>query len=83
MRNISNRNGIGKAAPRNANPDQSMYFPATKHRRIPMLPKAVGSSPSVPRTSGCTVSPKYTGKDNDATPTENPDKARPVIDITL
>lgn len=42
-----------------------------------MLPKAVGNSPSVPRTSGWTVSPRYTGSDNDATPTEKPDRARP------
>lgn len=46
-----------------------------------MLPKAVGSKPSVPRTSGCTVSPRYTGNDKDATPTQKPDNARPASTI--
>lgn len=43
-----------------------------------MLPNAVGNRPNVPLTSGCTVSPKYTGNDKEAIPTQNPDKARPI-----
>lgn len=44
------RKGIGSAAPRKANCDQLRYLPTTKHINIPMLPNAVGSRPSVPRT---------------------------------
>lgn len=39
---------------------------------LPIFPKNVGSSPKVPRTSGCTVSPKYTGNARDAMPTQKP-----------
>jgi len=42
-----------------------------------VLPKAVGRSPSVPLTCGCTVSPKYTGRAKDASPTQRPATARP------
>lgn len=45
---------------------------------IPVFPKAVGKSPKVPRTSGCTVSPKYTGKDSDRIPTQTPAIALPT-----
>lgn len=43
---------------------------------LPPFPRVVGKSPSVPLTSGWTVSPKYTGKAKEATPTQNP-----VIDL--
>lgn len=39
---------------------------------LPIFPKNVGSKPRVPRTSGCTVSPKYTGRARDAMPTQKP-----------
>ena len=37
-----------------------------------MFPIAVGSNPKVPRTSGSTVSAKYTGRHRDVHPTQNP-----------
>ena len=37
----------------------------------------MGKSPNVPLTSGWTVSPKYTGRESDAIPTQNPERARP------
>ena len=46
-----------------------------------MLTNAVGSNPNDPLTSGCIVSPRQTGRDNDATPTQNPLRALPVITI--
>lgn len=58
IKNMRTKNGTGRAAPRKASCDQLRYFPATKHSRIPMLPKAVGNRPKVPRTSGWTVSPR-------------------------
>lgn len=48
-----------------------------------MLPKAVGIKPRVPRTSGCIVSPKYTGNAKDATPTLNPHNERPTNTIGI
>lgn len=103
---INIRNGIGIAAPKNANSHQFKYFPAKKQTRIPesnkfifivfcfcqspwwiidkkkrdapVFPKAVGKSPNVPRTSGCTVSPKYTGSERDNIPTHIPAMARPT-----
>lgn len=81
IKNIRTKNGTGRAPPRNASSDQFKYFPATKHSRIPMLPKAVGNKPKVPLTSGWTVSPRYTGSDREAIPTQNPDKARPDDEI--
>lgn len=44
----------------------------------PVLPKAVGKRPRVPRTSACIVSPRYTGNESDAMPTQNPHRARPA-----
>jgi hypothetical protein len=38
----------------------------------------VGKSPRVPLTSGCTVSPKYTGNAREAIPTQNPATHRPA-----
>lgn len=52
-----------------------------KHNKIPLFPKVVGNRPNVPLTWGCTVSPKYTGRPNEATPTQNPAMARPAITI--
>lgn len=46
---------------------------------LPTLPNVVGSKPSVPRTSGWTVSPRYTGKASEQIPTQNPDKTRPAM----
>ena len=33
-----------------------------------ILPRVVGNSPNVPRTSGCMASAKYTGSDKDTIP---------------
>lgn len=81
MRNMHTKNGIGIQAPRMASICQLRYFPAMKHNRIPLLPRVVGKRPNVPLTWGCTVSPKYTGRPNEAIPTQNPAMARPAITI--
>lgn len=81
--NISKRKGTGNAAPRNASSDQLRYLPTTKHIKMPMLPNAVGRRPSVPLTSGWTVSPRYTGSDREAIPTQSPAKLRPEWKIRL
>lgn len=52
-----------------------------KHSNIPLLPRVVGKRPNVPLTWGCTVSPKYTGRPNEAIPTQKPAMARPAITI--
>lgn len=75
--NIKARKGTGNAAPKNASSHQVTYFPTTKQSKIPILPNAVGRRPSVPLTSGWTVSPRYTGSESDVTPTQKPAKARP------
>lgn len=81
MRNMHTKNGIGIQAPRIASICQLRYLPAMKHNKIPLLPRVVGKRPNVPLTWGCTVSPKYTGRPNEATPTQNPAMARPAITI--
>jgi hypothetical protein len=48
---------------------------------LPILPNTVGIKPRVPRTSGCIVSPKYTGSVREETPTANPHSARPINTI--
>lgn len=81
IRNMHIKNGTGIHAPRMASCFQLRYFPAKKHIKIPLLPKVVGKRPNVPLTWGCTVSPKYTGRPSEATPTQNPAMARPAIII--
>ena len=77
MRNMQMRKGTGMQPPSMASVFHSRYFPMTKQSRMPALPSVVGISPSMPRTSGCTVSLRYTGSDREAMPTQKPMMARP------
>lgn len=58
-----------------------MFFFLQNSCYLPKLPNVVGTNPSVPRTSGWIVSPRYTGRASEAMPTQNPEIDLPAKTI--